>query len=160
MYEICDVAAPTSATNDATLTTEPPPRSSRCGIPCLQQRKTPLRVHGEHALPRLDRRLEDARVVGRRDACVVVEHVDSAEALGGRSHQSRDLLLLGDVDLEREGLAVAELDCLLRGVPRDVGDADARAFAGEEDSRLASHAAAGAGDHRDLSVKASHQPVG
>ena len=36
-----DVAAPTSATNDATLITDPPPRSSRCGMPYLQQRKTP-----------------------------------------------------------------------------------------------------------------------
>ena len=128
-------------------------------MPCLQQRKTPRAFTVEDALPRLDRRLEDARVVGRRDAGVVVEHVDPAEALGGGSHHRRDLLLLGDVDLEREGLAVAELDCLLGGVPRDVGDADARAFAGEEDSRLASHAAAGSRDHRDLSVKASHQPV-
>ncbi len=38
VYEICDVAAPTSATNDATLITEPPPRSSRYGMPYLQQR--------------------------------------------------------------------------------------------------------------------------
>ena len=35
------MAAPRIATNEATLITEPPPRSSRCGIPCLQQRKTP-----------------------------------------------------------------------------------------------------------------------
>src|SRR5436190_3869466 len=42
VYEICDVAAPTSATKEATLTTDPPPRSSRYGIPCLHQRKTPL----------------------------------------------------------------------------------------------------------------------
>src|SRR6476619_4505273 len=41
VYEICDVAAPTSATNEATLMTDPPPRSSRYGIPCLQHRKTP-----------------------------------------------------------------------------------------------------------------------
>ena len=33
---------PTSATNDATLMTEPPPRSTRYGIPYLQQRKTPF----------------------------------------------------------------------------------------------------------------------
>src|SRR5205807_4204102 len=42
VYEICDVAAPTSATNDATLITDPPPRSSRCGMPCLQHRYTPF----------------------------------------------------------------------------------------------------------------------
>jgi hypothetical protein len=42
VYEICEVAAPISATNEATLMTEPPPRSKRCGMPCLQQRKTPF----------------------------------------------------------------------------------------------------------------------
>ena len=42
VYAICDVAAPRIATNDATLMTEPPPRSRRYGIPCLQQRKTPF----------------------------------------------------------------------------------------------------------------------
>ena len=36
------MAAPTIATNEATLITEPPPRFSRCGMPCLQQRKTPF----------------------------------------------------------------------------------------------------------------------
>jgi hypothetical protein len=41
VYAIWDVAAPSRATNDATWITDPPPRLSRCGIPCLQQRKTP-----------------------------------------------------------------------------------------------------------------------
>src|SRR4051812_16548578 len=33
-----------TATNDAVLITEPPPASSRWGIPCLQHRKTDLRL--------------------------------------------------------------------------------------------------------------------
>ena len=37
------MAAPITATNDAVLITEPPPASSRCGMPCLQQRNTDLR---------------------------------------------------------------------------------------------------------------------
>ena len=36
------MAAPRIATNEATLITDPPPRSRRYGIPCLQQRKTPF----------------------------------------------------------------------------------------------------------------------
>ena len=41
----------------------------------------------------------------------------------------------------------------------DVGNADARAFLGEQDRGVASHSAPCAGDHRDLPVEASHQPV-
>ena len=60
VYEICEVAAPRSATNDATLITEPPPRSSRYGMPCLQQRKTPFvltswtRCHASTLVSRTD----------------------------------------------------------------------------------------------------------
>src|SRR5581483_8168231 len=60
LYEICDVAAPRIATNDATLITEPPPRASRCGMPCLQQRKTPFaltsctRCHASTDVSRID----------------------------------------------------------------------------------------------------------
>src|SRR5581483_10156422 len=42
VYEIWLVAAPTIATKLATLITLPPPRARRCGMPCLQQRKTPF----------------------------------------------------------------------------------------------------------------------
>ena len=38
------MAAPITATNEAVLITEPPPASSRWGMPCLQQRKTRLRL--------------------------------------------------------------------------------------------------------------------
>ena len=43
MYEICDVAAAITATNEAVLITDPPPPSSRWGMPCLQHRNTDLR---------------------------------------------------------------------------------------------------------------------
>src|SRR5665213_1094261 len=60
VYEICDVAAPTSATNDATLITEPPPRSSKCGMPYLQQTNTPrvltacTRSHASRPVSRIE----------------------------------------------------------------------------------------------------------
>src|SRR4051794_40290191 len=38
VYEICHTAAPIVATNDAVLITDPPPVSSRWGMPCLQHR--------------------------------------------------------------------------------------------------------------------------
>ena len=43
VYAICAVAAPMIATNDATLTIDPPPDSSIAGMPCLQPSQTPLR---------------------------------------------------------------------------------------------------------------------
>src|SRR5262245_33302325 len=42
VYAVCDVAAPTHATNDATLMIEPPPLASIAGIPYLQPNATPL----------------------------------------------------------------------------------------------------------------------
>ena len=38
------MAEPITATNDAVLMTDPPPLSSRCGMPCLQHRKTLRRL--------------------------------------------------------------------------------------------------------------------
>ena len=38
------MAEPSTATNDAVLMTEPPPLSSRWGIPCLQHRNTLRRL--------------------------------------------------------------------------------------------------------------------
>ena len=60
LYEIWLVAAPTIATKLATLITLPPPRSSRWGMPCLQQRNTPLvftactRSHASTLVSRID----------------------------------------------------------------------------------------------------------
>jgi hypothetical protein len=38
VYATCEVAEPMVATNDAVLMMEPRPRSSMCGITCLQHR--------------------------------------------------------------------------------------------------------------------------
>ena len=77
--------------------------------------------------------------------------------VGGRAHHRRDLLLVRDVDLDRERVARAQRDRLLGRLAIDVGDADLRALVGEQHRRLAAHAAARAGDHRDLAVEPSHQ---
>ena len=42
VYAVCDVAAPIHATNDATLTIEPPPLAIIAGTPYLQPNATPL----------------------------------------------------------------------------------------------------------------------
>ena len=44
VYAICGVAAPMSATNDATLMIDPPPDSSIAGMPALHPSQTPLRL--------------------------------------------------------------------------------------------------------------------
>ncbi len=44
MYAICAVAAPMSATNDATLTMLPPPDAIIAGIPARHPSHTPLRL--------------------------------------------------------------------------------------------------------------------
>ena len=44
VYAICAVAAPTSATNDATLTMLPPPDAIIAGMPALQPSHTPFRL--------------------------------------------------------------------------------------------------------------------
>jgi hypothetical protein len=45
--------------------TEPPPRLSGYGMPCLQQRKTPFVLTVLDPLSGLDRRVERRAVVGR-----------------------------------------------------------------------------------------------
>ncbi len=44
VYAICAVAAPTSATKEATLMIEPPPDSSIAGMPARQPSHTPFRL--------------------------------------------------------------------------------------------------------------------
>ena len=92
----------------------------------------------------------------RRDAGVVVEDVDPAEPLrGGRVHRLH-ARPVGDVDLHRQGIARLGGDLLGRCAV-DVGRADLGPLLGEDDRRLAAHAAAGARDDRDLAVEATHQ---
>jgi hypothetical protein len=42
VYAVCEVAAPSHATNDATFTIDPPPLSSIAEIPYLQPNATPF----------------------------------------------------------------------------------------------------------------------
>ena len=44
VYEICEVAAPITATKEAVLMIEPLPRACMCGIACLQHRYTDVRL--------------------------------------------------------------------------------------------------------------------
>ena len=139
--------------------TEPPPRCEQIRDAVLAAEEDALRVDVLHSLPRLDRRVEHRAVVGRRDARVVVEHVDTAEALGGLCRHRANAILVGDVHPDRERLAGTERDRFLCGVEVDVGDADASPLRREDDGRLTAHTAAGSRDHANLAVEpAAHQP--
>src|SRR5205823_9528190 len=111
-----------------------------------------LRVDVLHPLPCLDARLEHGRVVGGRDAGIVVEHVDAAKALGRLGVYVRNSLLVGDVDLYRERLARTERDRLFRRLGVYVRDTDTGPLPGEENRRLAAHAAARTRDDRHLVI--------
>ena len=123
--------------------------------PVLAAEEDALRVDVLDALPRLDARVENGRVVARRDAGVVVEDVDAAEALGGRGAHRAHVVLVGDVHAERERIARAQRDRLLGERDVEVGDADLRALGREHDRRLATHAAAGSRDDADLPVESA-----
>ena len=115
-----------------------------------------LRVHVLDPLPRLHARVEHRAVVAGRDAGVVVENVDAAEALGGRAVHRGDVLLRGDVAAERDYVALGVVGGLLDESLVDVRRAHQGPLAGEEQRGLAAHAAPRAGDHADLSVEPSH----
>ena len=123
--------------------------------PVLAAEEDALRVHVLDALPRLDGRVEDGRVVGRRDAGVVVEHVDAAEALGrgGLSSPRRP-----PPPRRSPGTRTPRPGRARPSPPRapvDVGDADLRALRGEDERRLAAHPPPGARDHAHLAVQTS-----
>ena len=117
-----------------------------------------LRVHGLDAVPRVGLGLEDRRVVAGRDAGVVVEDVDAAEALLRRVVHRAHAVRVGDVDLNGERVAASAAVCSAASALTSAAQTCAPSSL-NSDRRFAAHAAAGAGDDRDLSVETSHQPV-
>ena len=120
VYEICDTAAPITATNDAVLITDPPPASSRCGIPCLQHRNTLRTFTSCTRCHASSGRVEHRLVVGRVDPRVVPQDVDAAELRARALVHVAHLLLVGDVGLERQLAlrAAAQVDAHdLRALP-------------------------------------------
>ena len=152
MYEICDVAAPTTRHERGDVDHRPTAALEQVRDPVFAAEVDALRVDVLHALPRFGIRLEDRAVVGRRDARVVVEDVDAAVTLGRCGVHRLDAGRVRDVDLVRERVARLAGGGLGRSAV-DVGNADARALGGEHERRLASHAAAGARDHRNLALE-------
>ena len=114
VYAICGVAAPISATNDATLTIEPPPESTMAGMPCLHPSQTPAQVDVHDAVPRGNAGLGGAAVVAGHDPGVVVEHVEAAEGVDREPDHRGDLVLVGHVDVHERGLAARVGDRLDR----------------------------------------------
>ena len=128
--------------------------------PVLAAEEDALRVHGLHAVPRLDRR---CRAPTRRRPARCPRCCRGRRCRRSARRSSRiiaaTLRLVGDVDLERERRRRRTVaDRLLGGAELHVGDADLRALLREEDRRLAAHAAAGAGDHATLPSSRPTQP--
>src|SRR4051812_46255586 len=128
------------------------------GDPVLAAEIDTACVHGLHSVPGVRFGLEDRGVVRGRDAGVVVEDVDAAVALRRCCVHGLDARRVCDVHLDGDGVT-----CVGGGLRGcffvDVGCADLCPFCGEEQCGFAAHAAAGAGDHGDLAVEPSHQPI-
>ena len=73
--------------------------------------------------------------------------------LGGLGAHSAKSSSSATFTLQRERVAAAKADCLLRGREIHVGDADRRTLLGEELRRLAPDPARGARDHAHLAVE-------
>src|ERR1044071_5004100 len=126
--------------------------NSRSAATTIRSQSFALRSQAR-AVPISHRRVGGDRVVVLRvhDAGVVEEDVQPAELALGRDHHPLAVLRLGYVSLEMKSsaaLLLHELNRLLRGLLVDIDGEDIRAFAREEQRRLASDAAACAGDQR------------
>jgi hypothetical protein len=145
------VAAPITATKDAVLMTDPPPRSKRYGIPYLQHRKTLFRFtsctrcQASSPVSRIEASSEGAHVVE--------EHVQAAEAPGCLPVHALHVVGVGDVSVDVEAVYLRRR--LFAGLVGEVHDAHAGPFLGEAPGGLATDAARGAGDDRDLAFEAS-----
>ena len=117
----------------------------------LGAQERPGEIHGELAIPALERHLEHAQAA--EDPGVVDEHVDAAEALAGARDHRRHLRFVGDVTGDAERLAAAALDRFgaLLGVLGDLIDAHDRGpLVGQPLGDAAADVGAGPGDDRDL----------
>ena len=132
VYATCGVAAPMWATNEATLTIEPPPLASIAGMPCRQPSSVPSTLMSIVVRYVVERRGHRIVVVGDHHAGVVVQDVQPAERLDGVRPRRRDRLLVGHVAAHARGLAAGGVDRLDRLVAvADVGEHDLGALGGE-----------------------------
>src|SRR6476620_6993567 len=115
------------ATKEATLITEPPPPSSRCGIPCLQQRKT----------------------LRRLTSCT---RCQASRSVSSTEPSSVGLIPALSISTSlRPNCSRASASRLVVGVDAD----DLRALGGEEARGLGADPARGAGDDADLVIQPS-----
>ena len=141
---------------DDTLTIAPPPALRMAGIACLDGEEHRLHVDLHDAAPVLFALVDHGAAAA--DADVVVEEVETAEAIDRRLHHRRAVARLRDVGLEREPLAAGLRDHLhraLREAAVAIDDDDLRPGLREEDRGGAAVAdavtgGAAAGDDRDL----------
>ena len=124
-------------------------------MPCLQQRKTPVRLMSSTRHQTAEVGGQHRDVPGEEDAGVVDENVHAAVARLDRRVELRDALLVRDVDGEGLRLA-ARVDELRRHRPRcflgHVGAGDSSALGGQTSRGRTADPAAGTGDHTNLPV--------
>ncbi len=96
------MADPSTATNEAVLITDPPPPSSKYGIPCLQHRNT-LRKLVAWTRSQASRDVSThRRIIGRGDAGVVEQNVDPAQFRTNACVEIRDCRLVDEVGNQRQ----------------------------------------------------------
>ncbi len=114
-------------------------------------------VHAEDPLPRRER--TEPGIGSSRDARVVADQIDLAEAVDHLVGEGEHLCLLADVDLHREGLHVGLTDLSHGDVERvllDVGKHDRHALGREPGAQRPPDPAGGTCHDRDLALPELH----
>ena len=158
VYAICAVAAPINATNDATLTIEPPPDASIAGMPGLAPEPHAFEVDGHDPVATSPAACR-ARRRRRRGRC---RRCCRARAARRRCRprprpsprQSSHSATSARTNVASPPASRTAATVVVPGVLVDVADDDARAFARRRARpRHAAHPAARAGDQRDLAFE-------
>src|SRR5262249_22577585 len=115
-------------------------------------------VDGHHPIPLLHRAVLDGHARDD-DARVVDEDVEPAVAIGGEAHRVAPVGLVGDVEVDVDGVTTVGMDRRLDAlalVVEDVTEHDPGALASER-ARFTRALSPGApADQRDLSIQLSH----
>jgi hypothetical protein len=129
-----------------------------CGLAAQVDRR---QVDLLHPAPRLEVRVEDGVVVGRRDPGVVERDVDRAVGVLGRLEQRVDLRPVGHVDVLVDGrlLAAELLGERLAAIVVDVADDHLGALGHEPLDGRQTDARAAAGDDRDPVLDTSSHEI-
>jgi hypothetical protein len=116
-------------------------------------------VDHDHAFEILDRAFRCGCLLAF-DACVVEEDVEAAETLDGGADHPGNVVLIGNVGQDRDGMPAGPFDLIcdvLGAALFPVGYNDVRPLAGEEQRRRPADPGGTAGDDRCLPVESAHR---